>query len=73
MVTLIAFLLPPDCFARLQCQKCNYEWCWLCNRKYQVGHFKNGACEQVCAAPRIRTQACQAEPQYPAPLRPPHC
>ena len=30
----------------ISCRKCNYEWCWLCNKRYHAGHFKTGSCEQ---------------------------
>ena len=39
----------PKCQARAErergkcnhitCTRCNYEWCWLCNRKFKVDHF----------------------------------
>ena len=27
------------------CSKCNFQWCWLCNKKYYEGHYKNGKCK----------------------------
>ena len=29
----------------ITCSKCNYEWCWLCNNKYNVEHFREGKCK----------------------------
>ena len=32
----------------ITCRHCNFEWCWLCNCKYQPGHFRRGpgGCQQ---------------------------
>jgi E3 ubiquitin-protein ligase RNF14 len=33
----------------ITCRHCNFEWCWLCNCKYQPGHYRKGSgtgCEQ---------------------------
>ena len=27
------------------CSKCNYEWCWLCNKRYRNGHYNQGKCK----------------------------
>ena len=27
------------------CTKCGYQWCWLCNKKYFEGHFREGKCK----------------------------
>jgi len=27
------------------CSKCNYEWCWLCNKRYRIGHYEKGKCK----------------------------
>ena len=27
------------------CTKCQYQWCWLCNGKYNEFHFKKGKCK----------------------------
>jgi hypothetical protein len=27
------------------CSKCNYEWCWLCNKRYRDGHYNQGKCK----------------------------
>ena len=30
----------------INCTKCNYKWCWLCNENYiDVNHYKNGKCK----------------------------
>ena len=29
----------------ITCTKCEYQWCWLCNKEYKSGHFKEGKCE----------------------------
>ena len=29
----------------ITCIKCNYQWCWLCNEKYEEGHFDEGKCQ----------------------------
>jgi len=29
----------------ITCSKCSYQWCWLCNEKYNVEHFREGKCK----------------------------
>ena len=29
----------------ITCSKCSYQWCWLCNGKYNVEHFREGKCK----------------------------
>ena len=29
----------------ITCSKCNYQWCWLCNQKYDPEHFRGGKCK----------------------------
>ena len=29
----------------ITCVQCNYEWCWLCNEKYNHDHFSSGKCK----------------------------
>ena len=29
----------------ITCFKCEYQWCWLCNGKYDSSHFKEGKCK----------------------------
>lgn len=33
----------------MACRSCSYEWCWLCNRKYEQGHYGVGSCSQFSA------------------------
>ena len=28
----------------MTCTECKYQWCWLCEGKYQEGHFRTGQC-----------------------------
>ena len=28
----------------ITCPKCNYQWCWLCNGKYDPEHYQRGKC-----------------------------
>ena len=28
----------------ITCVQCGHQWCWLCNEKYNEGHFKDGKC-----------------------------
>ena len=28
----------------ITCTKCGYQWCWLCNKKYNQNHFLEGKC-----------------------------
>ena len=28
----------------ITCKICQYQWCWLCNKKYKIGHFDSGKC-----------------------------
>ena len=28
----------------ITCSKCSYQWCWLCNGKYNIEHFREGKC-----------------------------
>ena len=30
----------------MTCINCKYEFCWLCNGKFEEGHFNNGHCRQ---------------------------
>ena len=29
----------------ITCTKCGFQWCWLCNEKYDETHFNKGKCE----------------------------
>ena len=29
----------------ITCKICQYEWCWLCNQEYKMGHFDSGKCK----------------------------
>ena len=29
----------------MTCTYCNYEWCWICEQKYDIDHFSSGTCE----------------------------
>ena len=29
----------------ITCTKCGYQWCWLCNEKYDTTHFTKGKCK----------------------------
>ena len=29
----------------ITCTQCGYQWCWLCNEKYNVNHFQEGKCK----------------------------
>ena len=29
----------------MTCVYCNYEWCWICEQKYESDHFSKGTCE----------------------------
>ena len=29
----------------ITCSKCQYQWCWLCNQKYENNHFNEGKCK----------------------------
>ena len=29
----------------ITCTKCGFQWCWLCNEKYDETHFKQGKCK----------------------------
>ena len=29
----------------ITCSKCNFQWCWLCNEKYDRDHFYKGKCK----------------------------
>ena len=29
----------------ITCSKCNYQWCWLCNKKHEIGHYNQGKCK----------------------------
>ena len=29
----------------ITCTKCGYQWCWLCNEKYDTTHFTKGICK----------------------------
>ena len=28
----------------ITCKICQYQWCWLCNKEYKMGHFNSGKC-----------------------------
>ena len=28
----------------ITCSKCGFQWCWLCNEEYNIGHYKEGKC-----------------------------
>ena len=29
----------------ITCTKCGYQWCWLCNEKYEINHFTESKCK----------------------------
>ena len=29
----------------ITCSKCSFQWCWLCNQKYDPEHFREGKCK----------------------------
>ena len=29
----------------ITCTKCGYQWCWLCNKEYNMNHFTGGKCK----------------------------
>ena len=29
----------------ITCSKCKFQWCWLCNEEYKIGHFNEGKCK----------------------------
>ena len=29
----------------ITCSKCGYQWCWLCNKEYNINHFNEGKCK----------------------------
>ena len=29
----------------ITCTQCGYQWCWLCNEKYNILHFQEGKCK----------------------------
>ena len=29
----------------MTCTECKYQWCWLCEGKYEEGHFASGTCD----------------------------
>ena len=28
----------------MTCVECNFQWCWLCQKEYKIGHYDSGSC-----------------------------